>query len=142
MNRSQRRASTFKRAQRYDRNARVEPSRVLTPILMCRTFDADEAAKISIDTRLAWHRLTGGVMQSRTHSFIESLVNVALGMVISMALQIVVFPAFGHAFTLAQNVGITIIFTFASIVRSYVVRRWFNAALHRAVLRVTAGGGA
>lgn len=25
----------------------------------------------------------------------------------------------------------------ASIVRSYVVRRWFNAALHRAVVRVT-----
>lgn len=81
-------------------------------------------------------------MQSRTHSFIESLVNVALGMVISMALQVVVFPAFGHAFTLAQNVGITIIFTVASIVRSYVVRRWFNALLHQAVLRVTAGGAA
>lgn len=81
-------------------------------------------------------------MQSRTHSFIESLVNVALGMIISMALQIVVFPAFGHAFTLAQNVGITIIFTVASIVRSYVVRRWFNAALHRAVVRVTTGGAA
>lgn len=32
-------------------------------------------------------------MQSRTHSFIESLVNVALGMIISMALQVVVFPA-------------------------------------------------
>jgi len=78
-------------------------------------------------------------MQSRTHSFIESLVNVALGMIISMALQVVVFPAFGHAFTLAQNFGITIVFTVASIVRSYVVRRWFNAALHRAVLRVTGG---
>lgn len=81
-------------------------------------------------------------MQSRTHSFIESLVNVALGMIISMALQVVVFPAFGHAFTLAQNFGITIVFTVASIVRSYVVRRWFNALLHRAVLRVTAGGAA
>lgn len=81
-------------------------------------------------------------MQSRTHSFIESLVNVALGMIISMALQIVVFPAFGHAFTLAQNFGITVIFTVASIVRSYVVRRWFNALLHRAVVRVTTGGAA
>ena len=39
--------------------------------------------------------------------------------------------------TLGQNIGITIIFTIASIVRSYVVRRWFNAALHRAVVRVT-----
>jgi len=29
MNRQQRRQATFKRAQRLDRNARVEPSRVL-----------------------------------------------------------------------------------------------------------------
>ena len=73
---------------------------------------------------------------ARLQSMNESLVNVALGMIISMALQIVVFPAFGHAFTLAQNIGITVIFTVASILRSYVVRRWFNAALHRAAVRV------
>jgi hypothetical protein len=60
MNRKQRRQATFKRAARWDRNARVEPSRVLTPILMSRTFDENEAAKISVDTRLAWHRLTHG----------------------------------------------------------------------------------
>lgn len=42
---------------------------------------------------------------------------------------------------LGQNIGITVIFTVASILRSYVVRRWFNAALHRAVARVTEGGG-
>ena len=60
MNRQQRRAATFKRAQRHDRNARVEPSHVLKPVLMSRTFDQEEAAKISVDTRLAWHRLTNG----------------------------------------------------------------------------------
>jgi len=80
--------------------------------------------------------------QSKLQSMNESLVNVALGMIISMALQIVVFPAFGHAFTLAQNIGITVIFTVASILRSYVVRRWFNAELHRAVVRETTGGAA
>jgi len=67
--------------------------------------------------------------QSKIQSLIESLVNVAIGMVISVLLSLVVYPAFGHAFTLAQNVSITIIFTVASIVRSYCVRRWFNAAL-------------
>ena len=77
--------------------------------------------------------------QTRLQSLIEALVNVALGMVISVLLSLVVYPAFGHAFTLAQNIGITVIFTVASILRSYVVRRWFNAALHRAVLRVTGG---
>ena len=77
--------------------------------------------------------------QTRLQSLIEALVNVAIGMVISVALSLVVYPLFGHAFTLAQNVWITIIFTVASIVRSYCVRRWFNAALHRAVVRVTGG---
>ncbi len=72
--------------------------------------------------------------QTRLQSLIEALVNVAIGMVISVALSLVVYPLFGHAFTLGQNIGITIIFTVASIVRSYCVRRWFNAALHRAVL--------
>lgn len=77
--------------------------------------------------------------QTRLQSLIEALVNVAIGMVISVALSLVVYPLFGHAFTLSQNIGITIIFTAASIVRSYCVRRWFNAALHRAVVRVTGG---
>lgn len=80
--------------------------------------------------------------QTRLQSMIEALVNVALGMVISVLLSLVVYPAFGHAFTLAQNIGITVIFTVASILRSYVVRRWFNAVLHRAVVRVTTGGAA
>ena len=80
--------------------------------------------------------------QTRLQSLIEALVNVALGMVISVLLSLVVYPAFGHAFTLAQNIGITVIFTVASILRSYVVRRWFNAELHRAVVRETTGGAA
>ena len=80
--------------------------------------------------------------QTRLQSLIEALVNVALGTVISVLLSLVVYPAFGHAFTLAQNIGITVIFTVASILRSYVVRRWFNAVLHRAVVRVTTGGAA
>ena len=43
MNRSQRRAATFKRNARYDRNARVEPSHVPKPVLMSRTFDQEES---------------------------------------------------------------------------------------------------
>lgn len=78
MNRSQRRASTFKRSQRWDRNAQVEPSRVLTPILMCRTFDADEAAKISVDTRLAWHRLTHGEGSEPDFDLLANSSNVCL----------------------------------------------------------------
>ena len=78
MNRSQRRAATFKRNARYDRNARVEPSHVLKPILMCRTFDADEAATISVDVRMAWHRLTHGDGTEADFDLLANSSNVAL----------------------------------------------------------------
>jgi hypothetical protein len=77
MNRAQRRASTFKRAQRYDRN-HVEPSAVLKPIIMSRTFDADEAAKISVDTRMAWHRLTHGEGTEADFDLLANTSNIAL----------------------------------------------------------------
>lgn len=78
MNRQQRRAATFKRAQRYDRNAQVEPSSVLRPILMCRTFDEDEAATLSNETRMAWHRLTHGDGSQDDFDLLANSSNVAL----------------------------------------------------------------
>lgn len=59
------------------------------------------------------------------------MLNTAIGFGISLVLAMVVYPLFGHAFTLAQNVGITCIFTVASIARGYAVRRWFNSRLQR-----------
>ena len=77
--------------------------------------------------------------QTRIGSLIEACINTAIGFAMSMALSLIVYPMFGHAFTLAQNVGITAIFTVASILRSYVVRRWFNARIHRAAQRLVGG---
>lgn len=71
-------------------------------------------------------------MQSRRHSLIESVASTAIGFVASLALTAIVLPAYGHDVTFGQNVQITLIFTVASIARSYVVRRVFN---HRASLR-------
>lgn len=73
--------------------------------------------------------------QSKIGSFIEACINTAIGFVISMVLGMIVYPIFGHTFTFAQNFGITVVFTVASVARGYVVRRWFNDRLHRAVVR-------
>lgn len=62
---------------------------------------------------------------------IETLINVAIGFVVSMLLTAVVFPAYGHAVSFGQNLQITVIFTVASVIRGYVVRRWFNSYIHR-----------
>lgn len=69
--------------------------------------------------------------QSRLHSFIEAWASTVIGFVMSMVLSAVVFPAFGHAFTLMQNFWITLIFTVASILRGYLIRRWFNSLYGR-----------
>jgi len=71
-------------------------------------------------------------MQSRKHSLIETLVGVAIGFAVSMGLSMVVYPLFGHSFSLAQNLWITVIFTVASVVRGYLVRRLFNSLVRRA----------
>lgn len=64
--------------------------------------------------------------QTRKQSAIETVAGVAIGFVVSVSASAVVYPLFGHAFTLGQNVGITVIFTILSIARGYAVRRLFN----------------
>ncbi len=66
------------------------------------------------------------MMQSRRMSMIETVAGVAIGFVVSVLAALVVYPLFGHGFTLSQNVGITVIFTVLSVVRGYLVRRFFN----------------
>ena len=71
--------------------------------------------------------MSGGMTgQSRTASFIESLANVAIGYSVALGTQLTVFPLFGLAVDLDQNLAIGAIFTAVSIVRSYCVRRAFN----------------
>jgi hypothetical protein len=45
-----------------------------------------------------------------------------------------ILPLFGFtSLTLATNLVIGMIYTVISVARSYVIRRWFNARLHRIV---------
>lgn len=64
--------------------------------------------------------------QSKKHSFLESLLNVAVGYGIAILSQIVIFPWFGIHIPLRDNLLIGVIFTIVSIVRSYALRRAFN----------------
>lgn len=75
--------------------------------------------------------------QTRLSSLIEAVLNVSIGFVISVLITAAVLPAYGHAVTWGDNLQITAIFTAASIARSYVVRRWFNARIHRAADSIT-----
>ena len=71
-------------------------------------------------------------MQTRKHSFIESCVNILIGYGIALTSQILIFPLYGIDISLDTNIWIGIWFTGISLVRSYVIRRWFNRRVKRA----------
>jgi hypothetical protein len=66
------------------------------------------------------------VTQSRRHSVLESVANVAIGYGVALAGQLLVFPLFGLHPRLADNLGIGACFTAISLARSYAIRRLFN----------------
>lgn len=70
--------------------------------------------------------------QTRLGSLIESAMNIAIGYVVAILSQLAIFPLFGIHIPLSDNLLIGLWFTAISLVRSYVIRRWFNARLHRA----------
>lgn len=64
--------------------------------------------------------------QTKTGSFVEAWANIAVGFAINFAANMVVLPHFGFAITAAKAFGIGVVFTIISLVRQYVLRRWFN----------------
>ena len=74
--------------------------------------------------------------QTRLGSLIEAGINVLIGFAINMAANFVILPLVGFEITLAQNLFIGVLYTLVSVARSFVVRRWFNARLHRAAVRM------
>ena len=64
--------------------------------------------------------------QSRSDSLLEAATNVALGFVLALATQALVYPLFGIATTFVTDGAIAVIFTMVSLARSYLVRRAFE----------------
>lgn len=65
-------------------------------------------------------------MQTKLQSFLEAALNIAIGLIVALVTQLVVFPWFGVYIPLRDDLLIVGIFTAVSIVRSYVLRRFFN----------------
>ena len=66
-------------------------------------------------------------MQSKMESMIETLTNVGIGWFISFIANMLVLPLFGYNINLTDGLLISIIFTIISIVRGYLIRRFFNS---------------
>lgn len=65
-------------------------------------------------------------MQTKRESFIESLINVLIGYIISLLSLFIIFPILGIESNPGKNIIITLYFTLISIGRSYFLRRYFN----------------
>jgi hypothetical protein len=65
--------------------------------------------------------------QSRALSLVEAVTNVVVGYAIAVLAQIVVLPHFGVRLSLGENLLLGMVFTVVSLVRSYLLRRLFEA---------------
>lgn len=64
--------------------------------------------------------------QTKLHSIIESLTQTIIGLVTSIIVQVIIYPLMDIPVTFKQNLIITAVFFIVSIVRGYIVRRYFN----------------
>lgn len=70
-------------------------------------------------------------MQSRRHSAVEAVANVAIGYGINFAANLAVLPLFGFHVSATDAAGIGLVFTAISIARSYLLRRVFTGMTER-----------
>ena len=65
-------------------------------------------------------------MQSKLQSLIESFTNILIGYLTALFSQILIFPIFDIYVSFQDNLLIGLYFTIISLIRSYLVRRYFN----------------
>lgn len=65
-------------------------------------------------------------MQSKVQSLIESIVNILIGYFTALFSQLLIFPLFDINIPIQDNLLIGFYFTLISLIRSYLVRRYFD----------------
>jgi hypothetical protein len=60
-------------------------------------------------------------------SLVEAATNVSVGYVFAVLVQLLAFPMFGIVVSLHDNLAIGLLFTAVSLVRSFALRRVFEA---------------
>ena len=66
-------------------------------------------------------------MQSKRESMIETLTSVFVGWFIGVILNLTVLPLFDYNITVVDSLWVSLIFTVISVVRGYLIRRFFNS---------------
>jgi cobalamin synthase len=64
--------------------------------------------------------------QSKKQSVLESTIQTLIGLGTSILVQITIYPLMGIPVSFNQNLIITAVFFAVSMIRGYLVRRYFN----------------
>ena len=64
--------------------------------------------------------------QTKKQSIIESITQTLAGLIVSLCIQLIIYPLLNIEVTFSQNLIITFVFFISSIVRGYIIRRIFN----------------
>ena len=64
--------------------------------------------------------------QSKLASLSEAGINIVIGGLVSLASQLVIFPAYGIQVDMSTNIQVWFWFVLVSFIRSYAVRRFCN----------------
>lgn len=64
--------------------------------------------------------------QTKAGSLAEAWVNIFIGFSINYCANLLIFPLFGMHISPSNNFLLGCVYTVISLVRSYVLRRWFN----------------
>ena len=67
------------------------------------------------------------LMQSKKDSLIESLTSTTIGWLIGVILNLTILPLFDYNITVVDSLWVSLIFTVVSVIRGYIIRRWFNS---------------
>jgi len=77
--------------------------------------------------------------QTKLESFKESFINILIGYFTALISQIIIFPWFDIKVSISDNLLIGLYFTLISLVRSYLIRRYYNRRLSRKLDRKLEG---
>lgn len=68
--------------------------------------------------------------QTRRQAIIESWINILVGFILNFGINLLILPMLGITLALGDNFFIGCIYTAVSVVRSFMIRRYCDEAIH------------
>lgn len=67
-------------------------------------------------------------MQNKKQSLLEAIINSVIAFFLNLIINYLILPFVGIEISISQNIELSIVFVLLSVIRNYVVRRFFTMA--------------